>query len=58
MELKENGITAIDVVIANAAINLSHDVKFIDVDVDHQDEIFRINVRSQPIFIFGLGLVR
>jgi short-subunit dehydrogenase len=56
--LKNKGITAIDVIIANAAINLSHDVKFIDVDVDHQDEIFRINVRSQPIFIFGLGLVR
>jgi short-subunit dehydrogenase len=56
--LRTKGIIAVDVVIANAAINLSHDVKYIDVDVDHQDEIFRINVRSQPIFIFGLGLVR
>jgi short-subunit dehydrogenase len=45
VELKEKEITAVDVIIANAAINLSHDVKFIDVDVDHQDEIFKINVR-------------
>jgi short-subunit dehydrogenase len=45
VELKNKGITAIDVVVANAAINLSHDIKFIDVDVDHQDEIFKINVR-------------
>jgi short-subunit dehydrogenase len=45
VELKEKGITAVDVIIANAAINLSHDVKCIDVDVDHQDEIFKINVR-------------
>jgi hypothetical protein len=39
---------AVDVVIANAAINLSHDVKYIDVDTDHQDEICKINVRLQP----------
>ena len=58
MELKEKGITAVDVVIANAAINLSHDVKFIDNDVGHQDEIFRINVSRTPVLTFSVVLIR
>jgi short-subunit dehydrogenase len=47
--LKNKGITSVDVVIANAGINLSHDVKFIDIDVDHQMELFKFNVRSCSI---------
>jgi len=55
VELKEKGITSVDVVIANAAINLSHPVKFIDIDTDDQDETFRINVRfTKQIFSFRL----
>jgi short-subunit dehydrogenase len=57
VELKEKGITAVDVIIANAAINLSHDVKFIDIDVDHQDEIFRINVRRIFLLTFSGVLI-
>jgi short-subunit dehydrogenase len=51
--LRKKGITAVDVIIANAAINLSHPVKFIDVETDDQDETFRINVRSQPKSCFS-----
>lgn len=56
--MRTKGIMALNVVIANAAINLSHPVKFIDIDTDDQDEIFKINVRPTPIFIFGVVLVR
>jgi short-subunit dehydrogenase len=55
-ELKEKGITAVDVVIANAAINLSHPIKFIDIDTDDQDETFRINVRSFTTDILSFRL--
>lgn len=43
-ELKEQGINKIDVVIANAAVNLGCGDSFKDIDVDLQDETHRINV--------------
>jgi len=53
--LRKKGINTLDVVIANAAINLSHPVKFIDIDTDDQDETFKINVRfTKQILSFRL----
>lgn len=43
-EIRKQGIDKLDVVIANAAINLACGVGFKDVDVDLQEETFRINV--------------
>jgi short-subunit dehydrogenase len=43
-EIKKQGIESIDVVIANAAVNLGCGVGFKDIDVELQEETFRINV--------------
>jgi len=43
-EIRKKGIDSLDVVIANAAVNLGCGVGFKDVDVDLQEETFRINV--------------
>ena len=43
-EIKREGIESIDVVIANAAVNLGCGVGFKDIDVELQEETFRINV--------------
>lgn len=42
--MKKKGIERIDVVIANAAVNLGCGTGFKDIDVDLQEETFRINV--------------
>lgn len=42
--IKKQGIESIDVVIANAAVNLGCGVGFKDIDVELQEETFRINV--------------
>jgi short-subunit dehydrogenase len=50
-ELEKQGVDKIDVVIANAAVNLGCGDSFKDIDVDLQDETHRINVsRSLPFF--------
>jgi norsolorinic acid ketoreductase len=54
-ELKSQGITSVDVVIANAAINLDCGTNFKDIDVDRQEEVFRINVCIFPTFILSVG---
>ena len=54
-ELKSKGVESLDVVIANAAINLGCGVAFKDIDVDLQDETFRINVRG-PLLLFQATL--
>lgn len=43
-EIKKQGIETIDVVIANAAVNLGCGVGFKDIDVELQEETFRVNV--------------
>ena len=48
-EIKKQGIETIDVVIANAAVNLGCGVGFKDIDVELQEETFRVNV-SRPIW--------
>ena len=48
--MKSKGIECLDVVIANAAINLGCGVAFKDIDVDLQDETFRINVSQLVLF--------
>jgi short-subunit dehydrogenase len=45
-ELKSKGIEKVDVVIANAAINLSPGSSFLDSDVDEQMETLKVNVRE------------
>jgi len=47
-EIKKQGIESIDVVIANAAVNLGCGVGFKDIDVELQEETFRVNV-SRPL---------
>jgi len=48
--LKSKGVEILDVVIANAAINLGCGFAFKDIDVDLQDETFRINVSQLVLF--------
>ena len=48
--MKSKRVESLDVVIANAAINLGCGVAFKDIDVDLQDETFRINVRQSVMF--------
>ena len=48
--MKSKGVESLDVVIANAAINLGCGVAFKDIDVDLQDETFRINVSQLVLF--------
>jgi hypothetical protein len=48
-EIKKQGIESIDVVIANAAVNLGCGVGFKDIDVELQEETFRINVCRHSI---------
>lgn len=56
-ELQGQGIKKVDVVIANAAINLSPGTSFKDIDVDEQMETLNVNVGRPAVSNSTPGLI-